>query len=43
MGYSVAWRKFIHEKNLKSKSSWHCPLKRDSFFLTIAVIAVIWG
>ncbi len=25
MGYSVAWGKLIHEKNLKSKISWHCP------------------
>ncbi len=24
MGYSGAWGKLIHEKNLKSKISWHC-------------------
>jgi hypothetical protein len=23
--YSGAWGKLIHEKNLKTKSSWHCP------------------
>ena len=27
MGYSGAWEKLIHEKNLKSKISWHCPFK----------------
>jgi hypothetical protein len=27
MGYSEAWGKLIHEKNLKSKISWHCPFK----------------
>jgi hypothetical protein len=27
MGYSGAWRKLIHEKNMKSKISWHCPFK----------------
>ncbi len=25
MGYPGAWGKLIHEKNLKSKISWHCP------------------
>jgi hypothetical protein len=25
--YSGAWGKLIHEKNLWSKISWHCPLK----------------
>ncbi len=25
--YSEAWRKLIHEKNQKSKISWHCPFK----------------
>jgi hypothetical protein len=25
MGYSGALGKLIHEKNLKSKISWHCP------------------
>ncbi len=25
--YSGAWGKLIHEKNLKSKISWHCPFK----------------
>jgi hypothetical protein len=27
MGYSVAWGELIHEKNLKSKISWHCPFE----------------
>jgi hypothetical protein len=27
MGYSGAWGELIHEKNLKSKISWHCPFK----------------
>ncbi len=27
MVYSGAWGKLIHEKNQKSKLSWHCPLK----------------
>ncbi len=27
MGYSGAGGKLIHEKNLKSKISWHCPFK----------------
>ncbi len=27
MEYSGAWEKLIHEKNLKSKFSWHCPFK----------------
>jgi hypothetical protein len=26
MGYSGAWGKLIHEKNLKSKILWHVPL-----------------
>jgi hypothetical protein len=26
LGYSEAWEKLIHEKNLKSKISWHCTL-----------------
>ena len=25
--YSGAWGKLIHEKNQKSKISWHCPFK----------------
>ncbi len=25
--YSGAWGKMIHEKNQKSKISWHCPFK----------------
>ncbi len=25
MVYSAAWGKLIHEKNQKSKISWHCP------------------
>jgi hypothetical protein len=28
MIYSGAWEKLIHEKNLKSKISCHCPFKR---------------
>jgi hypothetical protein len=35
MGYSGAWRKLIHEKNLKSKISWRTPLNfvlKDSCF-----------
>jgi hypothetical protein len=27
MAYSGAWRKLIHEKNQKSKLSWHCPFR----------------
>ncbi len=27
MGYSGAWGKMFHEKNMKSKISWHCPFK----------------
>jgi hypothetical protein len=27
MGFLGAWRKLIHENNLKSKISWHCPFK----------------
>jgi hypothetical protein len=27
MVYSGAWEKLIHEKNQKSKISWHCPFK----------------
>ncbi len=29
MIYSGAWGKLIHEKNQKSKISWHCPFKTD--------------
>jgi hypothetical protein len=25
VGYTGAWGKLIHEKNLKLKISWHCP------------------
>ncbi len=28
MVYSDAWGKLIHEKNQKSKISWHCPFIR---------------
>ncbi len=28
MVYSGAWGKLIHEKNQKSKISWHCPFKQ---------------
>jgi hypothetical protein len=27
LGYSGAWGKLIHEKNLKLKILWHCPFK----------------
>jgi hypothetical protein len=27
MVYSGDWGKLIHEKNQKSKISWHCPFK----------------
>jgi len=27
MVYSGAWWKLIHEKNQKSKITWHCPFK----------------
>ncbi len=27
IGYSGAWGKLIHEKNMKSTISWHCPFK----------------
>ncbi len=29
MLYSGALGKLIHEKNQKSKISWHCPFKED--------------
>ncbi len=29
MGYSGAGGKLIHEKNLKSTTLWHCPLKQE--------------
>ncbi len=32
MEYSGAWGKLIHEKNLTSKISWHCPFKRTVCF-----------
>jgi hypothetical protein len=30
-----AWGKMIHEKNLKQKISWHCPVKRIFIFQLI--------
>jgi hypothetical protein len=33
--YSGAWEKLIHEKKLKSKISWHCPLLTPSLNDTI--------
>jgi hypothetical protein len=27
---SGAWKKMIHEKNLKQKISWHCPFKHNA-------------
>ncbi len=32
-GYSGAWGKLIHEKNLTSKISWHCPFNVTSFII----------
>jgi hypothetical protein len=33
MGYSKAWGKLIHEKTLKSKVSWHFPIKNKKLLL----------
>ncbi len=30
MVYSGAWGKLIHEKNQKSKISWHCPFNKNN-------------
>jgi hypothetical protein len=44
MGYSGAWGKLIHEKNLRSKISWHCPFKNKyivllfNFFFSVIII-----
>ncbi len=36
--YSHAWGKLIHEKNQKSKISWHCPFKSQIFLQkTVAI------
>ncbi len=35
MVYSGAWGKLIHEKNKKSKISWHCPFKGCKIQTTI--------
>ncbi len=47
MGYSEAWGKMIHEKELKSKISWHCLFKhfRKSFSRTVTYLIsvdLIW-
>jgi hypothetical protein len=34
MLYSGTWGKLIHEKNSKSKISWHCPFKKLLFSLS---------
>ncbi len=34
MVYSGAWGNLIHEKNQKSKISWHCPFKADPVVLS---------
>jgi hypothetical protein len=31
--YSGAWEKLIHEKNQKSKISWHCPFNHVQYVL----------
>jgi hypothetical protein len=33
MRYSGVWVKLIHEKNTKSKISWHCPFKICLMFI----------
>jgi hypothetical protein len=43
MGYSGAWGKLIHEKNLQSKISWHCPLIKFSIFILILLYFHILG
>ncbi len=35
MVYSGAWGKLIHEKNQKSKISWHCPFKLVFCFFSL--------
>ncbi len=34
MLYLGTWGKLIHEKNQKSKISWHCPFKSKCFIST---------
>ncbi len=43
MVYSGAWGNLIHEKNQKSKISWHCPFKRyqNAKLIIIESIALI--
>jgi hypothetical protein len=42
MVYSEDWGKLIHEKNQKSKISWHCPFKGtvalDDFFTIVGFL-----
>ncbi len=38
MGYSGAWEKLIHEKNLKSKISWHCPFKLSFAYIKLHIV-----
>ncbi len=40
MVYSVAWGKLIHEKNQKSKISWHCPFKQSLCLLALPLSCV---
>ncbi len=43
LGYSEAWGKLIHEKNLKLKISWHCPFKpRESILKLQRLVCVIY-
>ncbi len=38
MIYSDAWGKLIHEKNQKSKISWHCPFKRLQIWALVLMV-----
>jgi hypothetical protein len=37
MVHSGAWGKLIHEKNQKSKISWHCPFKSTDLSLKVPI------
>jgi hypothetical protein len=37
-GYSGTWGKLIHEKNLKSKISWHCPFNVEGGWRLVHVL-----
>ncbi len=43
MVYSGAWGNLIHEKNQKSKISWHCPFKQTQNWKTLALIPWFGG